>query len=158
MNADGWIPREQILGAEALSKVPEEFVPQHPSNGNPPTLFLILHDLARRTKRNEFSASESSEILSFLDRAFIRLEASNGSIPLKQDLNEEAHRAFPDDKLLTKDGKPKEFFFSSDAQALVEHTRKVLVIEDGEVVHLKGAEVDISLLPKLQSIPHFLAS
>ncbi|KAK9099347.1 hypothetical protein Syun_026392 [Stephania yunnanensis] len=53
------------------------------------------------------------------------------------DLNEEANRAFPDDKLLTKDGKPKEFFFSSDAQALVEHTRKVLVIEDGEVVHLK---------------------
>ncbi|KAK9120064.1 hypothetical protein Scep_018157 [Stephania cephalantha] len=75
MNADGWIPREQILGAEALSKVPEEFVPQHPSNGNPPTLFLILHDLVRRTKRNEFSASETSEILSFLDRAFIRLEA-----------------------------------------------------------------------------------
>lgn len=71
MNIDGWIPREQILGAEALrwvllllngilyfpcevhyfiyfyhfsgSKVPEEFVPQHPSNGNPPTLFLILN-------------------------------------------------------------------------------------------------------------------
>ncbi|KAK9120975.1 hypothetical protein Syun_018592 [Stephania yunnanensis] len=33
------------------------------------------HHLVRRTKRNEFSASESSEILSFLDRAFIRLEA-----------------------------------------------------------------------------------
>ncbi|KAK9156549.1 hypothetical protein Scep_003123 [Stephania cephalantha] len=60
-----------------------------------------------------------------------------------KDLNEEANRAFPDDKLLTKDGKPKEFFFSSDAQALVEHTRKVLVIEDGEVVHLKDGGVSI---------------
>lgn len=68
INADGWIPREQILGEEALrcstkhfvqiiavfsscpcdilictcSKVPEEFVPQHPTNGNPPTLFLLI--------------------------------------------------------------------------------------------------------------------
>ncbi|KAH0674814.1 hypothetical protein KY284_025901 [Solanum tuberosum] len=42
MNIDGWIPRELILGAEALSKVPEEFVLQHPTNGNPPTLFLAL--------------------------------------------------------------------------------------------------------------------
>uniref|UniRef100_A0A6N2N7T6 Mannosyl-oligosaccharide glucosidase n=1 Tax=Salix viminalis TaxID=40686 RepID=A0A6N2N7T6_SALVM len=42
MNMDGWIPREQILGSEALSKVPEEFVAQYPSNGNPPTLFLVI--------------------------------------------------------------------------------------------------------------------
>ncbi|KAF6152032.1 hypothetical protein GIB67_010606 [Kingdonia uniflora] len=75
MNIDGWIPREQILGAEALSKVPEEFVPQHPTNGNPPTLFLVLHDLVRSMKRNEFTAKERNEISSFLERAFIRLEA-----------------------------------------------------------------------------------
>ncbi|KAG6475308.1 hypothetical protein ZIOFF_061554 [Zingiber officinale] len=42
INADGWIPREQILGAEALSKVPEEFVLQYSTNGNPPTLFLVI--------------------------------------------------------------------------------------------------------------------
>ncbi|MCI08426.1 mannosyl-oligosaccharide glucosidase GCS1-like, partial [Trifolium medium] len=42
MNIDGWIPREQILGTEALSRVPDEFVPQHPTNGNPPTMFLAL--------------------------------------------------------------------------------------------------------------------
>ncbi|OVA17523.1 Glycoside hydrolase [Macleaya cordata] len=75
MNVDGWIPREQILGAEALSKVPEEFVPQHPTNGNPPTLFLALHDLIRGTSRNKFTTRESNEISSFLDRAFVRLEA-----------------------------------------------------------------------------------
>ncbi|KAG5521863.1 hypothetical protein RHGRI_034177 [Rhododendron griersonianum] len=46
MNVEGWIPREQILGAEALSKVPEEFVLQHPTNGNPPTLFLVLRGMA----------------------------------------------------------------------------------------------------------------
>ncbi|KAF5746454.1 mannosyl-oligosaccharide glucosidase GCS1 [Tripterygium wilfordii] len=74
MNIDGWIPREQILGAEALSKVPEEFVVQHPTNGNPPTLFLVLHELVDGLKKNKFTADESKDIISFLDRAFVRLE------------------------------------------------------------------------------------
>lgn len=75
MNIDGWIPREQILGAEALSKVPEEFVLQHPTNGNPPTLFLVLRDLVCGMMRNKFEARESSEITAFLERSFVRLEA-----------------------------------------------------------------------------------
>ncbi|KAB2045785.1 hypothetical protein ES319_D01G185800v1 [Gossypium barbadense] len=75
INIDGWIPREQILGAEALSKVPAEFVLQHSSNGNPPTLFLVLRDLVNGIKKNKFTASESSEIISFLQQAFVRLEA-----------------------------------------------------------------------------------
>ncbi|KAH9772658.1 Mannosyl-oligosaccharide glucosidase GCS1 [Citrus sinensis] len=75
MNTDGWIPREQILGAEALSKVPEEFVLQHPTNGNPPTLFLVLRELIYAIKKNKFTATESNEISSFLERALVRLEA-----------------------------------------------------------------------------------
>ncbi|KAI3832129.1 hypothetical protein MKX03_001491 [Papaver bracteatum] len=75
MNIDGWIPREQILGAEARSKVPNKFIPQHPTNGNPPTLFLALHDLVRGTSRNKFTTTEIDEISSFLERAFVRLEA-----------------------------------------------------------------------------------
>nr|POE76652.1 putative mannosyl-oligosaccharide glucosidase [Quercus suber] len=42
---DGWIPREQILGAEARSKVPQEFQTQYPHYANPPTLFMLLGDL-----------------------------------------------------------------------------------------------------------------
>ncbi|XP_047329863.1 mannosyl-oligosaccharide glucosidase GCS1-like [Impatiens glandulifera] len=72
MNIDGWIPREQILGAEALSKVPEEYVVQHPSNGNPPTLFLVLRDFVCGMKKGRFTIEESEEISSFLERAFIR--------------------------------------------------------------------------------------
>ncbi|XP_077241534.1 putative glucosamine-fructose-6-phosphate aminotransferase [Tasmannia lanceolata] len=50
---------------------------------------------------------------------------------------------FHDDKFLTSKGHPKELFFSSDTHALVEHTKKVLVIEDDEVVHLKDGGVSI---------------
>ncbi|XP_064304785.1 mannosyl-oligosaccharide glucosidase [Phalacrocorax carbo] len=45
MNAEGWIPREQILGEEARAKVPPEFVLQHSETANPPTLLLALQRL-----------------------------------------------------------------------------------------------------------------
>jgi mannosyl-oligosaccharide glucosidase len=38
----GWIAREQILGDEARSKVPEGFQVQYPHIANPPTLFWIV--------------------------------------------------------------------------------------------------------------------
>ncbi|KAF2737328.1 glycoside hydrolase [Polyplosphaeria fusca] len=42
MDEDGWIAREQILGAEARSRVPEDFQVQLPHIANPPTLFWIV--------------------------------------------------------------------------------------------------------------------
>ncbi|XP_063165814.1 mannosyl-oligosaccharide glucosidase [Candoia aspera] len=48
MNTEGWIPREQILGDEALAKVPPEFVVQHSQAGNPPTFFLVLQQLLKQ--------------------------------------------------------------------------------------------------------------
>lgn len=42
MDDDGWIGREQILGQEARSKVPEEFQVQYPHYANPPTLFMVI--------------------------------------------------------------------------------------------------------------------
>jgi mannosyl-oligosaccharide glucosidase len=42
MDEDGWIAREQILGAEARSKVPAEFQTQYPHYANPPTLFFVI--------------------------------------------------------------------------------------------------------------------
>ncbi|RXH72286.1 hypothetical protein DVH24_033824 [Malus domestica] len=75
MNIDGWIPREQILGVEALSKVPSDFVTQLPTNGNPPALLLALRDLVHGLKKNKFTAAESDAISSFVERAFVRLEA-----------------------------------------------------------------------------------
>ncbi|XP_061351191.1 glutamine--fructose-6-phosphate aminotransferase [isomerizing] 1 [Gastrolobium bilobum] len=57
--------------------------------------------------------------------------------------NKDNGSAFEDNKFLSKDGQPKELFLSSDPHAVVEHTKKVLVIEDGEVVHLKDGGVSI---------------
>ncbi|KAM4809599.1 mannosyl-oligosaccharide glucosidase [Rhinophrynus dorsalis] len=67
MNADGWIPREQILGPEARSKVPDEFVVQRNENANPPTLFLALRQLLA-------TQSTVGEGLHYLRQALPRLK------------------------------------------------------------------------------------
>lgn len=45
--------------------------------------------------------------------------------------------SYNDMNFISKNGHPKELFLSSDPHALVEHTKKVLVIEDSEVVDIK---------------------
>ena len=50
MDEDGWIGREQILGPEARSKVPQEFQVQYPHYANPPTLFLVLETLIDKSQ------------------------------------------------------------------------------------------------------------
>lgn len=64
MDSDGWIPREQILGPEARSKVPPEFQVQYPHYANPPTLFLIIEDFMERLRSANVSATAEKEKLS----------------------------------------------------------------------------------------------
>ncbi|XP_054634277.1 mannosyl-oligosaccharide glucosidase [Dunckerocampus dactyliophorus] len=73
MNVEGWIPREQILGDEAHSKVPAEFVVQRNENANPPTLFLALQKLIEQFSLNPASG-ESQLTLPFLRRLYPRLK------------------------------------------------------------------------------------
>lgn len=72
MNVEGWIPREQILGVEALAKVPEEFVTQRNTNANPPTFFLTLQYILNRYK----SQLGESARLNTLERLYPRLQVS----------------------------------------------------------------------------------
>lgn len=58
MNAEGWIPREQILGDEARSKVPDEFVVQRNTNANPPTFFLTLQSIISDMKSQRKGITE----------------------------------------------------------------------------------------------------
>lgn len=73
MNVEGWIPREQILGDEARSKVPAEFVVQRNENANPPTLFLALQGLIEQLTSNPDKAA-SQPTLPFLRRLFPKLK------------------------------------------------------------------------------------
>ncbi|KPI42317.1 putative mannosyl-oligosaccharide glucosidase [Cyphellophora attinorum] len=62
MDSDGWIAREQILGAEARSKVPQEFQVQYPHYANPPTLFLIIETLVAKLKSGKLSAAQAAAV------------------------------------------------------------------------------------------------
>lgn len=53
MDEDGWIAREQILGLEARSKVPQEFQVQYPHYANPPTLFMVLDAFVDKLQSNK---------------------------------------------------------------------------------------------------------
>ncbi|TFY83454.1 hypothetical protein EWM64_g561 [Hericium alpestre] len=50
IDENGWVGREQILGEEARSKVPEQFWTQVPSFANPPTLTMAVTAYIRRLK------------------------------------------------------------------------------------------------------------
>ncbi|KAF8626209.1 hypothetical protein AX15_004899 [Amanita polypyramis BW_CC] len=50
IDEEGWVAREQILGEEARSKVPSEFLTQVPNYANPPTLTMAVTAFIERLK------------------------------------------------------------------------------------------------------------
>eukprot|EP00301_Raphidiophrys_heterophryoidea_P008680 c13174_g1_i1.p1 GENE.c13174_g1_i1~~c13174_g1_i1.p1 ORF type:complete len:590 (+),score=129.48 c13174_g1_i1:115-1884(+) len=76
MNSEGWIAREQILGDEARSKVPEKFQAQNKQYANPPTLFLALLQIAKQTKSGDAVKAEAAR--TFLRRQLPRLRTWYG--------------------------------------------------------------------------------
>ncbi|ORX37718.1 glycoside hydrolase [Kockovaella imperatae] len=61
IDEDGWVAREQILGDESRSKVPQEFWTQYPTYANPPTLTMAVTAFIHRLRRqNEDSQMDSA--------------------------------------------------------------------------------------------------
>ncbi|KAG5674996.1 hypothetical protein PVAND_004937 [Polypedilum vanderplanki] len=69
INIEGWIPREQILGVEAVARVPEQFVIQHNTNANPPTFFLVLKHMLDNYPEEMLKTNR----LQILERVYPRL-------------------------------------------------------------------------------------
>jgi mannosyl-oligosaccharide glucosidase len=59
---NGWIAREQILGDEARSKVPQEFITQYPHHANPPTLILPVWEFVERLAQESNKVSMGSSL------------------------------------------------------------------------------------------------
>ncbi|VAH92801.1 unnamed protein product [Triticum turgidum subsp. durum] len=62
-------------------------------------------------------------------------------------------KSFQNVKSLTTNGSPREFFFSSDLCAIVEHTKNYLAIEDNEIIHIKDGSVSILKFDKEKEKP-----
>ena len=60
ITSGGWVAREQILGVEARGRVPREFIPQHTTHANPPTLLLHLEAQIARLAANSANAGHSA--------------------------------------------------------------------------------------------------
>lgn len=76
MDDDGWIAREQILGPEARSKVPQEFQIQYPHYANPPTLFMALEALLDKFDgKSNTGAGGGTEV--FADAASVKAWLTN---------------------------------------------------------------------------------
>ncbi|CAH8535697.1 unnamed protein product [Dicrocoelium dendriticum] len=73
MNGEGWIPREQILGLEARSRVPTEFLVQHNTVANPPALVLAVEALLDAMP--DFSAEEAERFRHWSALVLPRLHA-----------------------------------------------------------------------------------
>jgi hypothetical protein len=50
VDSNGWIPREQIRGPAAETRVPEQFIPQSKDIANPPSFVFFLENVLRRVK------------------------------------------------------------------------------------------------------------
>eukprot|EP00501_MAST-03F_sp_TOSAG23-6_P001726 GSMAST32.ASY1.ANO1.1800.1 assembled CDS len=64
---------EQILGEEAKSRVPDQFIPQHKTHANPPTILLVLEHFLRFAPNNDEN-EDNTEMILFLESIWPRLD------------------------------------------------------------------------------------
>ena len=119
---------------------------------------LVVGVKTQKKMKVDFVDVEYSE-----DGGALPAERANHNVALKKQapglLSPSGHLAPPDKSLLHRsqsraflsdDGMPQpaEFFLSSDASALVEHTKKVLYLEDDDIAHIHDGQLNIHRLTK----------
>ena len=59
---------------------------------------------------------------------------------------------------MSEDGLPQpiEFFVASDASAIIEHTKRVLYLEDDDIAHIAEGELHIHRLRRNEGEPQLL--
>ncbi|KAG8941772.1 Processing alpha glucosidase I [Tulasnella sp. 424] len=88
IDENGWVGREQILGEEARSKVPEEFQMQFPTYANPPTLTMAVTAFINRLKADgamddplaQFGAQGKMDQTGFTDEQNTRPRGSGNQL------------------------------------------------------------------------------
>ncbi|KAK0919882.1 Processing alpha glucosidase I [Friedmanniomyces endolithicus] len=74
MDEEGWIAREQILGPEARSKVPQEFQVQYPHYANPPTLYMAIEALLHKYQSTDNTPHNTDHFKTWLTQIYPLLQ------------------------------------------------------------------------------------
>lgn len=123
-----------VVGVKTAKKMKVDFVDVEYSQGEEAGYALSAerasHNVAVRGRGGLLSSTSGTGLLAPPDKTLLHRSQS---------------RAF-----LSDDGMPQpaEFFLSSDASALVEHTKKVLYLEDDDIAHIHDGQLNIHRLSK----------
>jgi len=122
------------VGVKTAKKMKVDFVDVEYSQGEESGYTLS----AERASHNVAVKKNAAHMLSPATRGML-------APPDKNLLHRSQSRAF-----LSENGMPQpaEFFLSSDASALVEHTKKVLYLEDDDIAHIHDGQLNIHRLSK----------
>lgn len=123
-----------VVGVKTAKKMKVDFVDVEYSQGEESGYALSAerasHNVAIKKSQGGLLAASAGGLLAPPDKSLLHRSQS---------------RAF-----LADDGMPQptEFFLSSDASALVEHTKKVLYLEDDDIAHIHDGQLHIHRLAK----------
>lgn len=146
---DGWIGREQILGDEARSKVPDEFVVQNHNIANPPTLMMVFSELFDDV--NKFrDDSFDNQIISGVDSS---LHFDHDLVENLGDVHLIQPKVLVDyaSEIYSKLQKHYEWFRRTQRGEISEFDRKYL--DKSEVYRWKGRTRDLCLPSGLDDYP-----
>lgn len=109
-----------VIGVKTSRKMKVDFVDVEFSDSAPLPAELASHNVALKTLQSGPQNSLSPPDKSLLHRSQSRAFLSDDGMPV-----------------------PAEFFLSSDPSAIVEHTKKVLYLEDDDIAHIHEGQLNI---------------